>query len=253
MQPSGRKWRKKRYIQWQTNRRFSIILSTTEQSQGVVGLYWKPATMTIPVSWAVCHHGWIFNTAAVYWRHGVSHWHKNIEQIYSYLGSICCRCSPAWIATRGGNRNLSHWKISLWSLPQEKAIKGNPRWVCLFPKWKIAVKLKQMPLTLYRISSSLAQLKLRESQWQRSKPAMNLSPGSQQLSVSRRCPCTSWHQSPLTGLRPRLHPPKPTHLIKVPLRGAYLCRALTGSSGARFGPRWVEECQGMSIVDGGEM
>lgn len=77
---------------------------------------------------------------------------------------------------------------------------------------------------------------------------MNLSSGSQQLSVSQMCPYTSWHQSPSDW--PQAWTPKLMHLIKVPLCRVYLLQALTGSSGASFGPRWVKENQGMSVVDG---
>lgn len=124
-------------------RRSNSVLFWKTRWQGVVGLYWKPATLTIPVSWAVCHWGCVFNAAAVYWSHCVSHSHRNTEQIHSYLGGICCRCSPSLDChKRKRSRAYLSWgKISPWSLHPEKAIKGNLWWVCFFPKWKIDMKL----------------------------------------------------------------------------------------------------------------
>jgi len=79
--------------------------------------------------------------------------------------------------------------------PQEKPIKGNPQWVCLFPKWVIALKLKEMPLTvknqlLISIAEAqgeaVAKIKVYHKLVFRVSTAVSL----------KMCPYTFQHQSP---------------------------------------------------------
>lgn len=89
-----------------------------------------------------------------------------------------------------------------------------------------------------------------ESQWQRPKPAVNLSSGPQQLSGSRMC-----HVPPDTAsLWLASGPGSQTHALnQSPALWSVLASGSEGSSGASFGPRDTEANQGVSIADGGEM